>query len=46
LAGKLKPTPVQTHRLEQFAAGIGRQMDGKYGKQLLYISEAGKSAKL
>ncbi|KAI6229177.1 PKS-ER domain-containing protein [Aphelenchoides besseyi] len=38
--GQLKPTPVQTHRLEDFAVGIARQIEGKAGKQMIYISDS------
>jgi hypothetical protein len=32
--------------MEQFSIGIERQMSGKHGKQLIYISDPQKSAKL
>jgi len=46
LANKLKPTPVQTHKLENFSQAIHRQIDGKHGKQLLYVSEPTKASKI
>ncbi|KAI6190647.1 Signal transducer and activator of transcription b [Aphelenchoides bicaudatus] len=46
VAGKLKPTPVQTHRMHNFAQAIQNQMDGRHGKQLLFISETASNSRI
>uniref|UniRef100_A0AC34QTR6 Enoyl reductase (ER) domain-containing protein n=1 Tax=Panagrolaimus sp. JU765 TaxID=591449 RepID=A0AC34QTR6_9BILA len=37
IEGKLHPPPIETHELNNFTEAIERTIEGKYGKQLLFI---------
>lgn len=39
ITGRLKPTPVQAHNFPDFSRAIEAHMDGRHGKQLLFIDE-------